>query len=193
MPALDTRQQHSSHSSVSGDNGRSRWHAGSSASSSRQQPHSMAQPPGGSSQSTHYASQGLAHGLPSSHPPYPSVSTRNPYSGDVQSHTRHASSPGGTIRIGSSRTSGEDRWLHTPSSSVDSSASPLSPSGSESDELADDDSATSSGAYGAGSPGTRSDADDAHRRHECPHCHRRFNRPSSLGIHINTHTGERRT
>ncbi|KZV66066.1 hypothetical protein PENSPDRAFT_554400, partial [Peniophora sp. CONT] len=29
------------------------------------------------------------------------------------------------------------------------------------------------------------------RRHECPHCHRRFNRPSSLGIHINTHTGER--
>ncbi|OSX60659.1 hypothetical protein POSPLADRAFT_1083434, partial [Postia placenta MAD-698-R-SB12] len=27
------------------------------------------------------------------------------------------------------------------------------------------------------------------KRHICPYCHKRFNRPSSLNIHINTHTG----
>ncbi|KAJ7062641.1 hypothetical protein C8F01DRAFT_985847 [Mycena amicta] len=27
------------------------------------------------------------------------------------------------------------------------------------------------------------------RKHVCPHCAKRFNRPSSLRIHINTHTG----
>ncbi|KAH8105465.1 hypothetical protein BXZ70DRAFT_920981 [Cristinia sonorae] len=27
------------------------------------------------------------------------------------------------------------------------------------------------------------------RRHCCPHCDKRFNRPSSLNIHVNTHTG----
>ncbi len=30
------------------------------------------------------------------------------------------------------------------------------------------------------------------KRHTCPHCGKRFNRPSSLGIHINTHTGVKR-
>ncbi|EIW81666.1 hypothetical protein CONPUDRAFT_136509 [Coniophora puteana RWD-64-598 SS2] len=29
------------------------------------------------------------------------------------------------------------------------------------------------------------------KRHECPHCRKRFNRPSSLKIHVNTHTGAR--
>ncbi|KAM5537712.1 hypothetical protein V8D89_008625 [Ganoderma adspersum] len=32
-------------------------------------------------------------------------------------------------------------------------------------------------------------ADDSERRHCCPHCNKRFNRPSSLAIHVNTHTG----
>ncbi|KAH9949156.1 hypothetical protein B0H21DRAFT_155793 [Amylocystis lapponica] len=27
------------------------------------------------------------------------------------------------------------------------------------------------------------------KRHRCPHCSKRFNRPSSLNIHVNTHTG----
>ncbi|EPS99727.1 hypothetical protein C8Q72DRAFT_748168, partial [Fomitopsis betulina] len=27
------------------------------------------------------------------------------------------------------------------------------------------------------------------KRHACPYCPRRFNRPSSLAIHLNTHTG----
>ncbi|KAI0060530.1 hypothetical protein BV25DRAFT_1786189, partial [Artomyces pyxidatus] len=29
------------------------------------------------------------------------------------------------------------------------------------------------------------------KRHLCPYCPKRFNRPSSLGIHINTHTGDK--
>ncbi|OSD01912.1 hypothetical protein PYCCODRAFT_456369 [Trametes coccinea BRFM310] len=35
--------------------------------------------------------------------------------------------------------------------------------------------------------------DDSERRHCCPHCNKRFNRPSSLAIHVNTHTGAKRT
>lgn len=31
------------------------------------------------------------------------------------------------------------------------------------------------------------------KRHTCPHCKKRFNRPSSLKIHLNTHTGAKRT
>lgn len=30
------------------------------------------------------------------------------------------------------------------------------------------------------------------KRHTCPHCKKRFNRPSSLKIHLNTHTGAKR-
>ncbi|KZT63897.1 hypothetical protein DAEQUDRAFT_84454 [Daedalea quercina L-15889] len=33
---------------------------------------------------------------------------------------------------------------------------------------------------------------DDDRRHACPWCPRRFNRPSSLAIHLNTHTGAKR-
>ena len=38
-----------------------------------------------------------------------------------------------------------------------------------------------------------STAEDSERRHCCPHCNKRFNRPSSLAIHVNTHTGAKRT
>jgi Zinc finger, C2H2 type len=31
------------------------------------------------------------------------------------------------------------------------------------------------------------------KKHQCPQCPKRFNRPSSLRIHVNTHTGARRT
>ncbi|EMD41165.1 hypothetical protein CERSUDRAFT_91925 [Gelatoporia subvermispora B] len=36
-------------------------------------------------------------------------------------------------------------------------------------------------------PGAEGAADE--KRHRCPHCSKRFNRPSSLNIHVNTHTG----
>ncbi|OCH93292.1 hypothetical protein OBBRIDRAFT_703254, partial [Obba rivulosa] len=29
------------------------------------------------------------------------------------------------------------------------------------------------------------------KKHACPWCSKRFDRPSSLAIHINTHTGEK--
>lgn len=35
----------------------------------------------------------------------------------------------------------------------------------------------------------RNNSRDEEKRHICPYCHKRFNRPSSLNIHINTHTG----
>ncbi|KAJ8519970.1 hypothetical protein ONZ45_g3133 [Pleurotus djamor] len=38
--------------------------------------------------------------------------------------------------------------------------------------------------------GSSTGGSDPNRRHVCPICPRRFNRPSSLRIHINTHTGE---
>lgn len=31
------------------------------------------------------------------------------------------------------------------------------------------------------------------KKHQCPHCGKRFNRPSSMKIHVNTHTGAKRT
>ena len=35
--------------------------------------------------------------------------------------------------------------------------------------------------------------EDVEKKHFCPHCGKAFNRPSSLRIHQNTHTGEKRT
>jgi len=35
-------------------------------------------------------------------------------------------------------------------------------------------------------------ADSNGKKHVCPTCHKRFNRPSSLRIHVNTHTGATR-
>jgi hypothetical protein len=41
-------------------------------------------------------------------------------------------------------------------------------------------------------PGVPGPEDDKGKKHECPHCSKRFNRPSSLRIHVNTHTGLKR-
>lgn len=45
---------------------------------------------------------------------------------------------------------------------------------------------------GEGGGGGGKDGKDG-KRHTCPHCNKRFNRPSSLKIHLNTHTGAKRT
>lgn len=43
------------------------------------------------------------------------------------------------------------------------------------------------------SPGDRASSRDDDRRHVCDVCGKAFNRPSSLAIHKNTHTGDKRT
>lgn len=39
---------------------------------------------------------------------------------------------------------------------------------------------------------TRERTGSSGKKHTCPHCSKRFNRPSSLKIHVNTHTGAKR-
>ncbi|CDO69477.1 hypothetical protein BN946_scf184817.g37 [Trametes cinnabarina] len=50
-------------------------------------------------------------------------------------------------------------------------------------------SASASAADGPGRGKASPATDDSERRHCCTHCNKRFNRPSSLAIHVNTHTG----
>lgn len=51
------------------------------------------------------------------------------------------------------------------------------------------------GGFGGGGGNMLGDlfcADGRGKKHQCPQCPKRFNRPSSLRIHVNTHTGARR-
>ncbi|GJE97242.1 zinc finger protein [Phanerochaete sordida] len=43
--------------------------------------------------------------------------------------------------------------------------------------------------YAMGAVAAAAGAASEEKKHSCPHCHKRFNRPSSLSIHVNTHTG----
>ncbi len=70
----------------------------------------------------------------------------------------------------------------SPSSTISENESPGSEASSQGD-LSPDES----------SPPIAADKQsDSGRRHACPHCAKRFNRPSSLAIHVNTHTGDKR-
>lgn len=62
----------------------------------------------------------------------------------------------------------------------------------ELDGDADADGDGDEGAEGGEGGGGGKDGKDG-KRHTCPHCNKRFNRPSSLKIHLNTHTGAKRT
>ncbi|KAG9309764.1 hypothetical protein JVU11DRAFT_10138 [Chiua virens] len=42
-------------------------------------------------------------------------------------------------------------------------------------------------------PGAAIQGEGRGKKHQCPHCGKRFNRPSSMKIHVNTHTGAKRT
>ena len=101
-------------------------------------------------------------------------------------HNRHPSSP--------SQPSQETPRLHpvgsaallprpsSPSSTISETESPRSESSSQGDLSADESL-----------PSVPPDKQpDSGRRHACPHCAKRFNRPSSLAIHVNTHTGDKR-
>ena len=70
----------------------------------------------------------------------------------------------------------------SPSSTISENESPGSEASSQGD-LSPDESLPST---------TADKQSDSGRRHACPHCAKRFNRPSSLAIHVNTHTGDKR-
>lgn len=70
----------------------------------------------------------------------------------------------------------------SPSSTISENESPGSDASSQGD-LSPDESSP---------PITADKQSDSGRRHACPHCAKRFNRPSSLAIHVNTHTGDKR-
>ena len=70
----------------------------------------------------------------------------------------------------------------SPSSTISENESPRSETSSQGDLSADD----------SVPPATADKQSDSGRRHACPHCAKRFNRPSSLAIHVNTHTGDKR-
>jgi hypothetical protein len=70
----------------------------------------------------------------------------------------------------------------SPSSTISENESPRSETSSHGDLSADDNLA----------PIAADKQSDSGRRHACPHCAKRFNRPSSLAIHVNTHTGDKR-
>ena len=70
----------------------------------------------------------------------------------------------------------------SPSSTISENESPGSEASSQGD-LSPDESLPSI---------TADKQSDSGRRHACPHCAKRFNRPSSLAIHVNTHTGDKR-
>ncbi len=70
----------------------------------------------------------------------------------------------------------------SPSSTISENESPGSEASSQGD-LSPDESVP---------PTTADKQSDSGRRHACPHCAKRFNRPSSLAIHVNTHTGDKR-
>jgi len=70
----------------------------------------------------------------------------------------------------------------SPSSTISENESPGSDASSQGD-LSPDESLP---------PIAADKQSDTGRRHACPHCAKRFNRPSSLAIHVNTHTGDKR-
>ena len=70
----------------------------------------------------------------------------------------------------------------SPSSTISETESPRSETSSQGDLSADD----------SVPPVPADKQSDSGRRHACPHCAKRFNRPSSLAIHVNTHTGDKR-
>lgn len=69
----------------------------------------------------------------------------------------------------------------SPSSTISETESPRSETSSQGDLSADD----------SVPPVPADKQSDSGRRHACPHCAKRFNRPSSLAIHVNTHTGDK--
>lgn len=86
---------------------------------------------------------------------------------------------------------GED-GVHTAPTSVDSHASKPQESGSDDVDQMDVETAGGNASSTENAGGSAAGGEDG-KRHACAHCAKRFNRPSSLRIHLNTHTGAKRT
>ncbi|EPQ57547.1 hypothetical protein GLOTRDRAFT_127898 [Gloeophyllum trabeum ATCC 11539] len=129
----------------------------------------------------HYRSKSLSEASvrerSSQNPPYPdrayhgtpprAGSTLNP---EVDWHTRHASVPHAQPFVQGSFPYGRN------------------PSGTPGSQLLD----PAGGVSGRGRSGSDTGVDrSTSGKYECPYCHKGFNRPSSLKIHINSHTGEK--
>ncbi|KAF7337389.1 hypothetical protein MSAN_02265000 [Mycena sanguinolenta] len=85
---------------------------------------------------------------------------------------------------------------YTSTSAYGSARSPAHSSSSQSSDgdadMEEDyplDSADADGADADADGAEDADADGGAKKHVCPTCSKRFNRPSSLRIHVNTHTG----
>jgi uncharacterized Zn-finger protein len=125
------------------------------------------------------------------HPNVPSSSLGYPISTAESNTSPRTSHQPNRPSISSFQSSQETPRLHpvgslprpsSPSSTISENESPGSDASSQGD-LSPDDSLP---------PIAADKQSDTGRRHACPHCAKRFNRPSSLAIHVNTHTGDKR-
>lgn len=124
-------------------------------------------------------------------PPYPAstAESTNTSSSPRSSHQTHRPS------ISSFQPPQETARLHPVGSAAVLPPRPSSPSSTISENESPGSEASSQGDLSPDEslPSITADKQsDSGRRHACPHCAKRFNRPSSLAIHVNTHTGDKR-
>ncbi|KAI0267326.1 hypothetical protein BC834DRAFT_870921 [Gloeopeniophorella convolvens] len=135
------------------------------------------------------SSEGYRHVMPPCPPGYTSstaqptnssASLRSPYQ-LYHPSTSFSQPPAETARLHPVGSRTLSPRSPSPTSTISENESPGSEPPSPGDLSADENP----------SPTAADRQSDGGRRHACPHCAKRFNRPSSLAIHVNTHTGDK--